>query len=224
MYSCMKGSVVLICKFNLIFVFCFRLYSHYDKCEHRLFDSIEVTAQTLTRFLPNHFPHSAGSGPASDPVTFNFNLVTASHFPQGRNLTCEVAFFFCFHEDKSALLFPTVSKRRRVSGNGQFLSSSSSSWRVLTVDSESCSWRWEVKSPQRVKRSLFNVPLFTNTPQLMKACPCLLNYVCSITQRTSAIALFLWIWFPQLFLCREGKIHILFSFVFYFCTKALNET
>lgn len=134
--------------------------------------------------------------------------------------------FFCFfYGDKSALLFPTVSKRRRVSGNGQFFSSSSSSsWCVLTVDSESCSWIWEVKRPQRVKRSLFNVPLFTNTPKLMKACPCLLNYVCSITQRTSAIASFLWIWFPQLFLCRERKIHIRFFLLYFVLHKALNET
>lgn len=74
-----------------------------------------------------------------------------------------------------------------------------------------------------VKRSLFNVPMFTNT-ELMKAGPHLLNYVCSITQSTSAITAFLCFWLPQQCLCREGKTHILFFGCFIFLHKALNET
>lgn len=91
---------------------------------------------------------------------------------------------------------------------------------MLTVDSP-VPGDEKRKSPERVKRSLFNVPLFTNMSALMKACPYLLNYVCSITQSTSAIAQFSRSCFPQLCLRREGKIHILSFFLF--CTKHLMK-
>lgn len=117
---------------------------------------------------------------------------------------------------KTNRLLLTVSEGHIVSGNGQFLE------QLVHVDSESCSWRWEGEKPwerERAKGFLVNEPLFTNTSKLMKACPYLLNYVCSFTQSTLAIT-----HASGILRCVrvEEKRYILFFYLL-FCTKHLMK-
>lgn len=143
---------------------------------------------------------------------FCYMLTLASTVSAGPNLTCEVAtLFFSLNERNSVLL---LLLWRRTDFVLQWPVFQPQKQQLVHVE---C-WQSAPFLEMGVKRSLFNVPMFTNT-ELMKAGPHLLNYVCSITQSTSAITAFLCFWLPQQCLCREGKTHILFfgccCFVFF---------